>query len=326
MIPLSAIGQSSAFLKLLDDVSKLAKLHRPVLILGERGTGKELVAHRLHYLSPRWEQPLVSLNCGALTDELLSSELFGHEKGSFTGANERKAGRIESAEGGSLFLDELGNSNSRFQEHLLRVLEQGQYERVGGSQTLQADIRVIAATNLEPETLYDDKVVRRDLLDRLSFAVIRTPPLRERKDDIPYLLEHFTTHFMTEVQWSYQPIFKDLAIQELMDHDWPGNIRELKNTIERSLFEADGEDVETIIWSPFQKSKLTPLFLVLEKELKFPVDLKQYLADQEIELMKKAFSFSHEQHQHAAKCLKLTYHQWRALLKKHHLNSKNLNK
>lgn len=327
MVNLSAIGESQVFLDLLEQVSDLAKINRPVLILGERGTGKELVAHRLHYLSPRWEEPLVSLNCGAFQDELLSSELFGHEKGAFTGAHERKTGRIERAEGGSLFLDELANSNPRFQELMLRVLEQGEYERVGGSKTLDTDIRVIAATNIEAQQLYAEELVRKDLLDRLSFAVLQMPPLRQRREDIPLLMDHFCSQFVEEMHWSRKPNFSPEVMGEVMEYHWPGNIRQLKNTIERSLFYAKGEDVTSIVWSPFKYAdhKITAETAPeMEKSVlpNFPMDLKKEQNEHEMKLMQQAFEQAHGNHKEASACLSLSYHQWRAMLKKHGLQSK----
>lgn len=173
--PDNLIGQSDHFLSVLDHVSRLAPLERPVLILGERGTGKELIAKRLHYLSRRWDGPLVSLNCAALSEGLIDSELFGHEAGSFSGAKGRHKGRFERAEGGTLFLDELATSPLGVQEKLLRVIEYGEYERVGGSQVLSADVRLICATNENLPQLASDGKFRADLLDRLAFDVIHLP-------------------------------------------------------------------------------------------------------------------------------------------------------
>jgi psp operon transcriptional activator len=324
MVNLSAIGQSQVFLELLEQVSDLAKINRPVLILGERGTGKELVAHRLHYLSPRWEEPLVSINCGAFQEELLSSELFGHEKGSFTGAHERKMGRIERAEGGSLFLDELANSNNRFQELMLRVLEQGEYERVGGNTTLSNDVRIIAATNIDAHDLYAEELIRRDLLDRLSFAVLEMPPLKKRKEDIPLLIDHFCSKFVEEMHWARKPEFTAAVVEEAMEYHWPGNIRQLKNTIERSLFYAKGEDVVKIDWSPFAHAELKKTSETIpdmekQESLVFPLNLKKEQEEREIELMQLAFKQAHGNHKVASAHLCLSYHQWRAMLKKHGL-------
>ena len=327
MVNLSAIGGSKVFLDLLNEVSHLAKINRPVLILGERGTGKELVAHRLHYLSNRWEHPLISLNCGALSSELLSGELFGHEKGAFTGAQEQRKGRIERAEGGSLFLDELATSEANFQEHLLRVLEVGEYERLGGVKVLKANVRFIAATNLSPEELYEGNVIRKDLLDRLSFATVMMPPLRNRIDDIPLLVEHFSDKFTKEMNWDVSPVFSEDALEELSDYAWPGNIRELKNIVERSLYASEGDEVDSITWSPFsnlrhhQEPEKVPGMELSKPESSFPISIKSYLNEEEKQLMLSAYKEAKGHHKTASELLDLTYHQWRALIKKHDLKN-----
>ncbi|HFB66696.1 MAG TPA: AAA family ATPase, partial [Aeromonadales bacterium] len=178
------IGESPSFVSCLEHVSYAAPLNRPVLIVGERGTGKELIASRMHFLSTRWEQPYVKMNCAAINENLLENELFGHESGAFTGAQKRHEGRFEQADGGTLFLDELANSSLSVQEKLLRVIEYGEFERVGGSKTIKVDVRVIAATNEDLPQLAKKGNFRADLLDRLAFDVITLPPLRYRKEDI----------------------------------------------------------------------------------------------------------------------------------------------
>ena len=175
------IGQSNSFLEVLDQVSQIAPLNKPVLIIGERGTGKELIAARLHYLSKRWQQSYIKMNCAALNDNLLESELFGHESGAFTGANKRHLGRFEQANQGTLFLDEIANTSVLTQEKLLRVIEYGEFERVGGAKTIHTDVRLVAATNEDLPTLAKKGKFRADLLDRLAFDVITLPPLRERQ-------------------------------------------------------------------------------------------------------------------------------------------------
>src|SRR6185369_9119219 len=177
------LGESPAFLDMLAHVSHVAPLDRPVLVVGERGTGKELVAARINYLSPRWDKPFVKLNCAALAESLLDSELFGHEAGAFTGAVRRRAGRFELADGGTLFLDEIAQASTAVQEKILRVVEYGLFERVGGSAPVRVDVRVIAATNVHLPTAVAEGRFRADLLDRLAFDVVRIPPLRERRDD-----------------------------------------------------------------------------------------------------------------------------------------------
>lgn len=200
------LGQANSFLEVLEQTSQLAKLNKPVLIIGERGTGKELIAHRLHYLSHRWQGPFVSLNCAALNDNLLDSELFGHEAGAFTGAQKRHLGRFERADGGTLFLDELATAPMLIQEKLLRVIEYGHLERVGGSQPLQVDVRLVCATNADLPALAAEGTFRADLLDRLAFDVIQLPPLRERRSDIMLLAEHFAMQMCGELGLSFSRI------------------------------------------------------------------------------------------------------------------------
>lgn len=249
----SIIGNSPALAGALEHLSRLAPINRPVLLVGERGTGKELAAARLHFLSPRWQAPLVKVNCAALADELLESELFGHEPGSFTGASRAHRGRFERADGGTLFLDELGTMSMRLQEKLLRVVEYGEFERLGGQQTLQVDVRVIAATNSDLRAQVSQDRFRADLLDRLSFDVVHLPALRHRTEDISELAQHFAVQMSAEMGWQLFPGFTDSALALLKQYAWPGNIRELKNVVERSLFRRDESNlpVETIIFDPF---------------------------------------------------------------------------
>lgn len=229
------IGHSPALARALEHVSELAGIDRPVLIVGERGTGKELAAQRLHYLSPRWKAPLVKVNCAAMAETLLDSELFGHEPGAFTGATRTHRGRFERADGGTLFLDELGTMSLRLQEKLLRPVEYGEFERVGGQQVLQVDVRVLGATHADLRELAARGDFRADLLDRLSFDVVHLPPLRARSGDIAELAGHFALGMCAELGWQLFPGFTARAMQALEGHGWPGNVRELKNAVERSL-------------------------------------------------------------------------------------------
>ncbi|MCP1728293.1 psp operon transcriptional activator [Natronospira proteinivora] len=247
------IGESSAFLEMLEHASKAASLSKPVLVIGERGSGKELVAERLHYLSPRWDGPLVRLNCATLNESLLETELFGHEAGAFTGATRQHPGRFERADGGTLFLDELATISQRMQEQLLRAVEYGEFERVGGNETLRADVRVVAATNADLPKMARQGAFRPDLLDRLAFDVIRVPPLRERPEDILPLAEHFAIGIIRELGRDYFPGFDERARQQLLDHPWPGNVRELKNAVERSVYREEEPDapISTIALHPF---------------------------------------------------------------------------
>lgn len=247
------VGQANSFLETLDHVSQAAPLGKPVLIIGERGTGKELIAARLHYLSARWDQSYIKLNCAALNETLLETELFGHESGAFTGASKRHEGRFERANGGSLFLDELATTTALVQEKLLRVIEYGEFERVGGSKTIKTDVRLIAATNEDLPTLAERNEFRADLLDRLAFDVITLPPLRERREDILILAEHFAIQMARELNLELFSGFTGKARQILLDYHWPGNVRELKNVVERSVYRLNNAHlpVNEIILDPF---------------------------------------------------------------------------
>ena len=248
------IGDSISLAQALEQVSRLAPINRPVLVIGERGTGKELVAERLHFLSPRWDGPLLKVNCAAIADQLLESELFGHEPGAFTGATRTHRGRFERADGGTLFLDELATMSVRLQEKLLRLIEYGEYERLGGHSARQADVRVIAATNADLRELTGKGEFREDLLDRLSFDVVHLPPLRHRLSDLPELAHHFAVQMCGELGWELFPGFTDAAALTLLKHHWPGNIRELKNVVERSVsrWGDPATPVAEVILDPFR--------------------------------------------------------------------------
>ncbi len=214
--------------------AQVAQTNATVLILGETGTGKEFLARSIHYQSKRSRGPFVKVNCGALPETLLESELFGHEKGSFTGAIARRTGRFEMADGGSIFLDEIGDISLAVQLKLLRVLQEKRFERVGGSETLQIDSRIIAATNRDLAKAMQDGTFREDLFYRLNVITISLPPLRQRKEDIVVLAEHFTGKYSAEMGRPIKGLAED-ALRALMDYDWPGNIRELENCIERAV-------------------------------------------------------------------------------------------
>ena len=248
------IGQSNSFLEVLEQISQIAPLSKPVLIIGERGTGKELVAARLHYLSKRWEQNYLKLNCAALNENLLESELFGYESGAFTGANKRHEGRFERADKGTLFLDEIANTSGLIQEKLLRVVEYGEFERVGGSRTIKTDARLIAATNEDLPSLAERGEFRADLLDRLAFDVITLPPLRERMEDILVLAEHFAINMARELEFELFSGFTEKAKRALLEYHWPGNIRELKNVVERSVYRCNNPHlpVHELVIDPFE--------------------------------------------------------------------------
>ncbi|OOE77086.1 phage shock protein operon transcriptional activator [Salinivibrio sp. ML198] len=320
------LGESDRFLAVLDHVSQLAPLNRPVLIMGERGTGKELIAQRLHYLSARWSQPLVSLNCAALSEGLIDSELFGHEAGAFTSAKGRHAGRFERAESGTLFLDEIATAPLGVQEKLLRVIEYGEYERVGGTSPLRADVRLVCATNEDLPALAKQNAFRPDLLDRLAFDVVHLPPLRERQQDILLLAEHFAMKMAVELGYSLFAGFSAQAQSQLLAHTWPGNVRELKNAVERALSRHNDPStpIDTICLDPFSPPWRTadaeaPVPIEREALPSLPLDLRQWQTTQEHDLVTAALSQANYHQRKAAQLLGLSYHQFRGLLRKHHV-------
>jgi psp operon transcriptional activator len=246
------LGQANSFMDVLEQVSQIAPLNKPVLVIGERGTGKELIAARLHFLSQRWDQNYVKLNCAALNDNLLESELFGYEAGAFTGAAKRREGRFEYADNGTMFLDELANTSALVQEKLLRVIEYGEFERVGGTRTVKVDVRLVAATNEDLPTLAEQGEFRADLLDRLAFDVITIPPLRHRQEDIIMLAEHFAIGMARELEMELFSGFTAKARKTLLDYNWPGNVRELKNVVERAVYRNNPNlPVHDIVVNPF---------------------------------------------------------------------------
>jgi len=326
-VAVEALGQSEAFLDFQERLSRIAPVERPVLLVGERGTGKELAATRLHYLSGRWEGPFISLNCAALAPTLIESELFGHEKGAFTGAQQRKTGRFEAADGGTLFLDEIGLLPIEAQEKVLRVVEYGFFERVGGSNSVEVDVRIIGATNVDLPSLADKGRFKRDLLDRLSFEVLFLPPLRERRGDIFLLAYHFAQRMGYELGRPDGPEFSAAALQQLEGHPWPGNVRELKNAVERAVYRSDTAFIESIELDPFQspygpaaaretapaeKRKRVPP--VPEPKLQ---PLKSAVRDLERNLLQRALVDAKYNRKKAAHLLGLTYDQLRGLLRKY---------
>jgi psp operon transcriptional activator len=330
------IGESNAYLTVLEQVSRLTLLNRPVLIVGERGTGKELIAERLHFLSDRWAKPLVKMNCAAISDALLESELFGHEAGAFTGASKRHIGRFERADGGTLFLDELATMSMKTQEKILRFIEYGDFERLGGSTAQKADVRLVAATNEDLPSLANQGKFRHDLLDRLAFDVITLPPLRERPEDIVLLAEYFAVSMCKELGLAYFPGFSANALTDLLEYPWPGNIRELKNAVERSVYRhQDSEQpLEQILLDPFASpyrlsaatTAAAPQPLQSRTEpatIKWPMDFKNACSEQEIRWIKAALQKAKFNQKDAAQLLGLTYHQLRALLRKYQLIQKS---
>ena len=348
------IGQANSFLSVLEQVSQIAPLDKPVLIIGERGTGKELIAARLHYLSKRWEQNYIKLNCAALSESLLESELFGHEAGAFTGAQKRHEGRFERADAGSLFLDELANTSALVQEKILRVIEYGEFERVGGTKTVKVDTRLIAATNEDLPSLAEAGKFRADLLDRLAFDVITLPPLRERRDDILILAEHFAIQMARELGYELFSGFTEQARKLLLDYHWPGNVRELKNVIERSVYRIGSGQIpvhDIVIdpfASPFRPAPANHRKAVTAEQSAKPsadnseelattdsatpransnhinfdsgeVDFKELTAAYEIDVLERALKHAQFNQKKTAEILGLTYHQLRGYLKKYQL-------
>ena len=247
------VGQSGAFLDAVERASRAAPMRRPVLVIGERGTGKELIAERLHRLSPRWDEPLVTMNCAALPETLIEAELFGHEAGAFTGATKARAGRFEEADRGTLFLDELATLSMGAQERLLRAVEYGEVTRIGSSRPIRVDVRIVAATNEDLPRLAEEGRFRADLLDRLSFEVITLPPLRVREGDIAVLADYFGRRMAAEIGWEHWPGFAEHVSRQLEEHHWPGNVRELRNVIERAVYRWDNweEPIGHVQFDPF---------------------------------------------------------------------------
>jgi psp operon transcriptional activator len=330
--PVEALGQSEAFLDFQARLSKVAPVDRPVLLIGERGTGKELAASRLHYLSTRWEGPFVTLNCSTLTSSLIESELFGHEKGAFTGAEKQRAGRFELADGGTLFLDEIGMIPLPVQEKILRVVEYGSFERVGGSEPIEADVRIIGATNADLAEMAAQNEFKKDLLDRLSFEVLFLPPLRSRREDIMLLADHFASRMAFELGYDETPRFSRKTINQLEKYSWKGNIRELKNVVERAVYQSEGGSIDFVIFDPFVSPyPFEPLnqlessgsneVPMVGKRAAEPVPLvgsfKESVSKYELKLLRSALERSRFNQRRAAALLDLTYDQFRGLMKKH---------
>ncbi|MFO1494318.1 MAG: phage shock protein operon transcriptional activator [Lysobacterales bacterium] len=341
---LSLLGSAPAFVAVMEQVSRAAPLDRPVLVIGERGTGKELVAARLHFLSRRWDRPFVKMNCATLAESLLETELFGHEAGSFTGATRRHLGRFEVANEGSLFLDELANSSQRVQEKILRVIEYGEFERVGGRETIRTNVRLIAATNVDLPSEAAAGRFREDLLDRLAFDVITLPPLRSRPEDILPLAEHFATRMSQELRRELFPGFSQRACDQLLRHRWPGNVRELRNVIERAVYRIEDPDeaIDDIQFDPFDSpwrprsaastapvpSPAPVVALTADSDAPtpaepprpaLPADFRAAVEAMEVDWLQAAMLQARYNQRKAAELLGLSYHQLRGYLRKYKL-------
>ncbi len=324
--PQRLIGESTALADALDQVSQVAPLNRPVLVIGERGTGKELIAERLHFLSSRWEQPFLKVNCGAISESLLDADLFGYEPGAFTGANRVHKGRFERADEGTLFLDELGNMSAALQEKLLRVIEYGEFERLGGQKVMHVNVRIIAATNENLPKLAAEGKFREDLLDRLAFDVITLPPLRARDEDMEKLAEHFAISMSVELGWNDFPGFSQSALQQLSQHPFHGNVRELKNVIERSVYRwgNDEKPIDYLVIDPFEspwapENKDTALTSDIPLAMDSTLGFSEQVARYEVHLLKQALDRNDQHQGKAAGAIGLTYHQFRGQLRKHGL-------
>ena len=338
------IGQSLAFLDAVERASRAASLNRPVLVIGERGTGKELIAERLHHLSSRWAGPLIIMNCAALPENLIEAELFGHEAGSFTGAAKTRHGRFEEADGGTLFLDELGTLSMPAQDRLLRATEYGEITRIGASKPISVDVRIVAATNENLPAQVEKGKFRADLLDRLSFEVITLPPLRARQGDISLLSEHFGRRMAVELDWTNWPGFTPRALAQLEAFAWPGNVRELRNVAERAVYRHEDPErpIDEINFDPFH-SPWAPTGNVSEsaETVTAPAsdgepesapgaaavtsgavstsDFRAAVADYERQLLEQALQRNRFNQRATAAALNLSYDQLRHALKRHKL-------
>lgn len=327
------LGESASFLQTQEQISRLAPLSKPVLIIGERGTGKELVAARLHYLSKRWDQSFVKVNCAAFSESLLESQLFGHESGAFTGAVKQHKGCFERADNGTLFLDELANTSMTVQEKILRVTEYGEIERLGSNRPLEVDVRLVAAANVDLPRLAAEGRFREDLLDRLAFDVITLPPLRERREDIPLLARHFAINMVKELGRDYFPGFSKTAARALLEYPWPGNVRELKNVVERCVYQSEDPDqtIREVVFdpfaSPYRLQARSPGQQAREGGTRAPTtevppggcDFKKQVQDYEIGLLRSALEQCRFNQRKAAQLLGMSYDQLRGYLRKYEL-------
>ncbi len=334
------VGQSGAFLDSVERASRAAPMGRPVLVIGERGTGKELIAERLHQLSQRWAEPLVTLNCAALPETLIEAELFGHEQGAFTGATRARAGRFEEADKGTLFLDELATLSMGAQERLLRAVEYGEVTRIGSSRPIRVDVRIVAATNEDLPRLAEEGRFRPDLLDRLCFEVITLPPLRVREGDIQVLSDYFGRRMAAELHWDSWPGFSAAAMAGLEEYQWPGNVRELRNVVERAVYRWDNWEapVGHVVFDPFDSpwkpaamSRLAdagsaasePARPAPSTALDQVTDLRGAVDAHEKAILEQALARHRFNQRQTAKALGLSYDQLRHAMKKHGLSERS---
>ncbi len=334
------VGQSTELLDAIERASLAAALNRPVLVIGERGTGKEMVAERLHRLSQRWDEPFIAMNCAAMPENLIDAELFGYESGAFTGATSARRGRFEEADGGTLFLDEVGTLSPAAQERLLRVVEYGELTRLGANRPLTVDVRIVGATNEDLPMLVEKGRFRADLLDRLSFEVITLPPLRARSDDVMELANHFARRMSVELGWPDFPGFSRDVRQQLRTHDWPGNVRELKNVVERALyrwgdpatpigalqldpFDSPWRPRRSIVMAQAETQKAMPAEAVAAVaaavEHAAVSDLRAAVAEYERDILVRTLETCRYNQRSAAEALAVTYDQLRHCMRRHGL-------
>jgi len=330
------IGQSGAFLDAVERASRAAPMRRPVLVIGERGTGKELIAERLHRLSSRWTEPLVTMNCAALPETLIEAELFGHEAGAFTGATRARTGRFEEADKGTLFLDELGTLSMGAQERLLRAVEYGEVTRIGSSKPVRVDVRIVAATNEDLPRMAEQGRFRPDLLDRLSFEVITLPPLRVREGDIAVLADYFGRRMAAELHWDAWPGFTAQTQRALEDYAWPGNVRELRNVVERAVYRWDdaGTPIAHVQFDPFESAwkpisppratEAEPVQprVAVAHDLDAVTDLRSAVEAHERSIIEHHLGRNRFNQRQTAKALGLSYDQLRHCMKKHGLTER----
>lgn len=313
-----ALGESELFLDFQQHLSRASKVDRPMLIIGERGTGKELAALRLHFLSNRWDKPFVTMNCASLPPGLIESELFGHEAGSFTGASGRRKGRFEEADGGTLFLDEIGLIPMEVQEKILRAVEYGTFERVGSSYTHEVNVRIVAATNDDLPLLCKTGKFKEDLLDRLSFEVLFVPPLRVREDDILLLAFHFAARMNRELDREEDISFSEEVIHKMVNFSWPGNVRQLKNVVERAVYTSETNEITDIKLDPFENPFADKIKETAVSTPDIPVEeYKNAMKELEIDFVKRAMKQSGGKQKVAAELLQLSYDQFRGLYRKY---------
>ena len=328
------IGQSTAFLDAVERTSRAAPMQRPVLVIGERGTGKELIAERLHRLSSRWDEPLVTMNCAALPETLIEAELFGHEAGAFTGATRARAGRFEEADKGTLFLDELGTLSMGAQERLLRAVEYGEVTRIGSSRPIRVSVRIVAATNEDLPAKAERGEFRADLLDRLSFEVITLPPLRVREGDVEVLADYFARRMAAELGWERWPGFAPHVAEQLEQYQWPGNVRELRNVVERAVYRWGGweDPIGYVQFDPFdspwkpaapppsrEEKGSAPAAGAGREDFDSVADLREAVDAHERAILEHALGKHRWNQRQTAKSLSLSYDQLRHCIKKHGL-------